>query len=307
MADPKTYATPAGVEAAIKDTARAASAADPSLTINERIRIEHFRRFLSRVFSEGQESEWILKGGTGMLARVPSTRSTLDIDLYREGFTLDQALDDLRRLAGVDLGDHFRFVYTGHQASIGGEEQPYTDGYRVSFDVYVGAQKKTRINIDLAIGVGVTAQVTSATPASGLALPRLASYPYRLYPVVDQIADKVCATMADYHGRPSSREKDLVDLVVLATTQEVSGQALQTAIAHETHLRQMEPITQFAVPSRWGAAYAKMARSVPYCTNYRTVDQARELVAAFIDPVLNGSAAESTWTPASLAWTRNEI
>lgn len=305
MADPKPYAAPAGVEAAIKDAARAASAADPSLTINERIRIEHFRRFLSRVFSEGEESEWILKGGTGMLARVPSTRSTLDIDLYREGFTLDQALDDLRRLAGVDLGDHFRFVYTGHQASIGGEEQPYTDGYRVSFDVYVGAQKKTQINIDLVIGVGVTAPVTSATPASGLALPRLTSHPYRLYPVVDQIADKVCATMADYHGRPSSREKDLVDLVVLATTQDISGHALQTAIAHETRLRQMGPINRFVVPSNWGPAYAKMAKSVPYCADYRTVNQAQELVAAFIDPVLSGSASESTWTPASRTWTRN--
>jgi len=47
-----------------------------------------------------------------MLARVPSTRTTLDIDLYRDGFTLDQALADLRRLAKIDLGDHFRFVYT---------------------------------------------------------------------------------------------------------------------------------------------------------------------------------------------------
>lgn len=303
MADPKPYAAPAGVEAAIKDAARAASAADPSLTINERIRIEHFRRFLSRVFSEGEESEWILKGGTGMLARVPSTRSTLDIDLYREGFTLDQALDDLRRLASVDLGDHFRFVYTGHQASIGGEEQPYTDGYRVSFDVYVGAQKKTQVNIDLAVGVGVTAPVTSATPASGLALPRLTSHPYRLYPVVDQIADKVCATMADYHGRPSSREKDLVDLVVLATTQDVSGRALQTAIAHETRLRQMEPINRFVVPSSWGPAYAKMAKNVPYCADYRTVDHAIGLVGAFVDPALTGSVSESTWHAGTRAWT----
>jgi hypothetical protein len=238
-----------------------------------------------------------------MLARVPSTRSTLDIDLYREGFTLDQALDDLRRLAAVDLGDHFRFVYTSHQQSIGGEEQPYTDGYRVSFDVYIGAQRKTQINIDLAVGVGITAPARSVAPASGLTLPRLVSFPYRLYPVVDQIADKVCATMATYNGRPSSREKDLVDLVVLATTQEVSGRVLQSAIAHETRLRQMEPIHRFVVPTSWGAAYAKMAKSVPYCSDYQTVGRARDLAAAFIDPALNNSATEFTWVPATLAWT----
>ncbi|MFE7225254.1 nucleotidyl transferase AbiEii/AbiGii toxin family protein [Nocardioides sp. NPDC057577] len=302
MPDLKLYGTPAGVEAAVKEAARAAAVADPSLTVNERIRLAHFQRFLSRVFSEGQDSAWILKGGTGMLARLPSTRSTLDIDLYRETFTLDQALEDLRRLAEVDLGDHFRFVYTRHQRSIGGEEQAYTDGYRVSFDVYIGAQRKSRINIDLAVGVSVTAPISSAEPANGLALPRLLSFPYRLYPVVDQIADKVCATMATYNGRPSSREKDLVDLIVLATTQEVSGRALQNAIAKETRLRQMEPANHFAVPATWGAAYAKMARAVPYCSSYRTVEAAGELAAAFIDPALNGSASGSTWLPATLSW-----
>lgn len=257
------------------------------------------------MFSEGQHSDWILKGGTGMLARVPATRSTLDIDLYREGFTLDQALDDLRRLAEVDLGDHFRFVYTSHQHSIGGEEQPYTDGYRVTFDVYIGAQRKSRINIDLAVGVGVTAPVRSTEPANRLALPRLISFPYRLYPVVDQIADKVCAMVATYNGRPSSREKDLVDLVVLATTQEVSGRALHAAIIHEARLRQMKPISRFTVPTTWGIAYVKMAKSVPYCSSCKTVEAARDLVAAFIDPVLSGSASDSIWLPATLGWHDN--
>jgi hypothetical protein len=51
--------------------------------MDQRIRLEHFNRFLSRDFSEGPDSEWVLKGATGLLARVPSTRATLDIDLYR--------------------------------------------------------------------------------------------------------------------------------------------------------------------------------------------------------------------------------
>ena len=59
-----------------------------------------------------------LMGGTGMLARVPSTRATRDIDLYRRGFTLTQALDDLIRLAAIDLGDHFRFQYVSHTQAV---------------------------------------------------------------------------------------------------------------------------------------------------------------------------------------------
>lgn len=144
--------------------------------------------------------------------------------------------------------------------------------------------------------------VRSTEPANRLALPRLISFPYRLYPVVDQIADKVCATVATYNGRPSSREKDLVDLVVLATTQEVSGRALHAAIIHEARLRQMEPISRFTVPTTWGIAYVKMAKSVPYCSSYMSVEAARDLVASFIDPVLSGSASDSIWLPATLGW-----
>ncbi len=108
MGEIAAYADGKGVESAIKAAAQKAQAEDPSLTISERIRLEYFNRFLSRVFSEGHESEWVLKGGAGMLARVPSTRATTDIDLYRRGYDLDEAIADLRRLAEVDLGDHRR-------------------------------------------------------------------------------------------------------------------------------------------------------------------------------------------------------
>lgn len=302
MSDVERYATPAGVEAAIKDAAGKAASADPALTVHERIRLEYFNRFLSRVFSEVTESEWLLKGGTGMLARVPSTRTTRDIDLQRSGFTLDQALADLRRLVDIDLGDHFHFVYAGHEPSIGGDEQPHTDGYRVAFDIYVGAKKKTTLYVDLAVGAGITAPVTTIEPASALHLPRLVSTEYRLYPVVDQVADKVCATMKTYRDRPSSREKDLVDLVVLAVTQDVDGTSLGVAISTEARRRRMEPFDRFLIPSTWGRGYAKLARPVPYCADFRTVELARTLVVGFIDPALGGSAGAKTWSHETCSW-----
>lgn len=144
MAEPEPYSTPRGVENAIKDAAKKAAAADPSLDVNERIQLEYFNRFLSRVFSEAEDSEWVLKGGTGMLARVPSTRATRDIDLYRRGFTLAQALDDLIRLATVDLGDHFRFQYVSHAESIGNDIQPYTEGCQVRFEIFIGLSTRAR-------------------------------------------------------------------------------------------------------------------------------------------------------------------
>ena len=138
---------------------------------------------------------------------------------------------------------------------------------------------------------------------SALDLPRLVGFDYRLYPVVDQIADKVCATMHRYGDRPSSREKDLVDLVVLAVTHDIDGTALSMAIATETRRRRMDPIERFVVPAEWGAAYSKMARTVPYCADVLRIDAASDLVAALIDPALDDTADGLTWHHAELAWS----
>ena len=302
VGEPEPYPTASGVENVIKAKAQAAAAADPSLTTDQRIRLEHFNRFLSRVFAEGPDSEWLLKGGTGMLARVPSTRATLDIDLYRAGYGLDRAVDDLRRLADHDLGDHFRFVYVGHRAILAGDQQPYADGYRVDFEIYIGAQKKGRIGVDLSTSTGLTAEPTVAAPASALDLPRLVGFDYRLYPVVDQVADKVCATMQRYGGRPSSREKDLVDLVVLAVTHDIDGAALSLAITTETQRRCMDSFDQFVIPAAWGPAFEKLARLVPYCVGVEAIDGASDLASAFIDPVLLGAATDSWWSHEERAW-----
>lgn len=294
------YKSAAAVESAIRDAARSAFAADKSMSTQDRIRQEHFRRFLSRVFSEHDQSEWLLKGGTGVLARVASGRRTTDIDLFRANNTLDGALAELIRLARIDLGDHFRFVYTKHHMVVGGDQQTYTEGYGVDFDVYIGVDRKEPLHVDLVVGVTVTDEVTTSAPANRLDLPRLPSNDYRLYPVVDQIADKVCATMADYSGRPSSREKDLV---VLAATQAVDADALQLAIRAEARVRSLSPFTEMTIPPNWGRSYSRDAKSVPYCTDYRTVELAAGLMQTFIDPVLRGEAYGLIWSPESLAWS----
>jgi hypothetical protein len=51
------YKSGAAVEAAIRDAARRAFAADKSMSTQDRIRQEHFRRFLSRIFSERAGSD----------------------------------------------------------------------------------------------------------------------------------------------------------------------------------------------------------------------------------------------------------
>ena len=154
------YKSAAAVEAAIRDAAQSAFVADKSMSTQDRIRQEHFRRFLSRIFSERDDSDWLLKGGTGVLARVASGRRTTDVDLFRANNTLDGALGELIRLASLDLGDFFRFVYTKHQSAVAGDQQTHTEGYGVDFDVYIGADKKEPLHVDLVVGAIITDEVT---------------------------------------------------------------------------------------------------------------------------------------------------
>lgn len=295
------YTSAASVEAAIRDAARRAAAADSSTTTGDLITQEYFRRFLSRIFSESSGSSWILKGGTAVLARVGSARATTDIDLFHSEEELEGALADLRRLAATDLGDFFRFEYREHRAAVGGQ-QPYAAGYRVSFDVYVGANKRGVLNVDLVVNVVITDEPTVSSPANGLDIPKLASHDYRLYPVVDQITDKVCATLAEYGGRPSSREWDLVDLVVLTTTENVSADNLQRALVAEARARSLALPARFVAPAAWGRRYAKDAQLVPACADYRTVERAVALVGSFLDPVLRQEVTGKSWSHSKLGW-----
>lgn len=159
----------------------------------------------------------------------------------------------LRRLASTDLGDHFRFEYVGHESSM--ETQPYTDGVRVTFNVLIGVAEKSSLSVDLAVGAGMTSEFSVESPATALDLPRLTSHRYRLYPVVDHIADKVRATLADYRGRASSREKDLVDLGVFAITQDIDGSVLNVAAAAPLVARLINPaLTSEASGETWKAS-----------------------------------------------------
>ncbi len=168
MTDP--YQTPAAVESAIRSAAKKAAQNDKSLSTQERIRLEYFHRFLCRIFSETPTDAWLLKGGTALLARVPSARATSDVDLFNQRHSLAAALTELRRLAALDLGDFFRFEYVSHTDSLGGKQQAYTEGIRVSFDVYLGVNKKDRLNVDLVVKAVTTDTPETIIPSNVLTL-----------------------------------------------------------------------------------------------------------------------------------------
>ena len=300
MTEAKPYRTGVAVERAISDAARRAST--PERDTNRLMREAVFDRFLCRVFAEEGET-FVLKGGTGMLARIPTARTTRDIDLAAMERTLDAAIVALRAAALIDLGDHFRFEYRRTEALLEGEGQPYTDGAQVRFDTYIGAAKKDGVSIDLVLGHVPTTPPVTAAPANRLPLPRLQTHDYRLYPLVDQIADKMCACEGVYglNEQPSSRVKDLVDLVLIATTQTVEGTDLIHAIRAERARRGLPARNTFTAPATFGRTWRTEAvkGNLP-----REIDLAAAVALAshLIEPALAATIVGRVWRPEHRRW-----
>lgn len=104
-------------------------------------------------------------------------------------------------------------------------------------------------------------------------------------------------------GGPSTRYKDLVDLVAIARGASVEATAQMAALASEAEDRGLALPSRFDVPDRelWARGYAAEARRSLLGTA-GTLEEALEIVAPFIDPLLDGSAA-GRWDPEVAAWS----
>ena len=256
----KSYADARAVEQAIKAAAINEHQRNPSRHVNDLIRQTHYDRFLCRVFSGDVSNEWVLKGGSAMLARIPSTRRTLDVDLVRSGFDKEQSLEELKHLAAIDLHDHFRFIFRCAITIGQGDNQPYVNGYRVSFRTLLGVKEYEPIHVDMTTPPCLAQEGEIREPANRLHIDRLQTVPYRLYPVESQCADKICAIMEIVGNQPSTRVKDLVDLVILVQTQPIDMHSLREGLRRECALRKIPFPFTFAIPKQWAqTSYRRLA------------------------------------------------
>ncbi len=255
-----------------------------------------YDRLLARLFHAGSQ-EWILKGGVSMIARFASARHTADVDLVAATDSVEAALEAMHAAATQDLGDFFGFRFEPSRALVQG-----VPGLRIPTEAWLGPRLFERFGVDLVTGVVITGRPEEAEPLLPLAIPGLVRSRYLLYPLVDSIADKVMAIVETHQGRPSTRFRDLVDLVFIAHSQQVRASDLAVAFASERLRRDLSTLDELAVADEelWRTGYRTVARDVPGVAE-KTLDGALPLAKRFVDPVLAGTAA-GTWDPAALAW-----
>jgi hypothetical protein len=256
-----------------------------------------YDRLLERLYLVDQG--WIVKGATALLARDIGVRGTIDIDVYR-ATAAEIAEQELRDAAAKDIGDWFRFE-VGRAQMVGGA----AGGIRLPVTAYVGATEWARFHVDL-VGsdITMTGEPEDVPPLARVAMPDIEQHGYRAYPLVDHVADKVAATF-DRYGEseaPSTRYKDLVDLVAIVTEASIDADAQSVALASEARRRRITLPKRFDVPVRdlWEPGYAAEAgRSLlPIAP---TLDEALAVVRPFLDPLMDESAV-GRWDPNAGRW-----
>lgn len=268
----------------------------------------YFQRLTARVFTADPDG-WLLKGGQALLVRYPGgARLSKDIGLQRLTGTTKAALDALLTAAAVDLGDHMRFVPQAMRL-----QGTDGDGINQTFDVYIGLRKLDSIRVDLVTNKNVTASPTDFRLMPRPDVPWPTDWPQvRLYPVVDHLADKICA-MYEWHlgVTASSRYRDLADILLMSQNETIAAADAHHALHTEAAYRTVRTTTtelrlpsEFEMPDRaWRTGYGKAAKEVAGLIGCATWEDAAPSAHAFITPLL-GASFDGTWYPDKAEWVR---
>lgn len=293
------YRTPAALEMAIKEAAKA-SRTDTNRAIEGFYR----HRLLCRVFSV-DDAPFILKGGHSVLARTIDARATRDLDLLSDSADLGKALDQLIELSSKDLDDFVSFEF--RDATPIKTDDEYRDGLNVRFDAFLGTKLIQTVSIDLVVDDLPCEEPDVVSPADRIAVEDVPVFDYRLYPITNALADKFNALFETHEGRPSSRVKDLVDILVYMRMADIDGSSLSHAVKRETNIRGVNLPAQFSLPDEWldhyRSVYSKLANQANLPPESSNLSEASKQVASFYDPLQTGTADEKTWSPSNQRWS----
>lgn len=236
-------------------------AAEASVAV-QRIRNRYvFHRVLARLSSD---PAWILKGGFALECRLGlRARSTKDLDVLlegREAVSVLELQDLLDEALEMDLGDGFTFDVPTPRPVRAEDVEPAT--WRVVITARCFGDEFGKVVIDVVLGSAGDESVDV------IELPTILDerpVPMRAIDTARHAAEKFHAYARIYAAeRPSSRVKDLVDIVLLSEAGLLEPGSLGSAIRQVFRERDgSEAPTLLPDPPRdWGPTFTRMAAEI---------------------------------------------
>lgn len=296
------YADAGAFRAALEQRLRSEASTDgpPDPARLSRLRkLVAFERYLIRLH-EVAPGQWTLKGGFALELRLDErARTTKDIDLdWTSGE--DELVDFLLDAVELDLGDHFAFEVERIEAPPGVEAR--AQRWRVV--ARVDGREFETVLLDASF------EATSTTAPDRLQLPAtldFADLPTIRVPalsVEQHLAEKVHAYTRRYGPGadiPSSRVKDLVDMVLIAKSLTVGGRPLRAAIDRVFEARGTHPVPEALPepPAGWSHPWQEQTAGGVVDDDPR---QGHVVAARLVDPVLADPAFAGSWSPVEMRW-----
>ena len=223
------YKTPAALRRGLEDRLMSAVRRDGG-DIQRMRRQAAFDRLLCRLFRE-PDAPWLLKGGYAMELRIRAARTTRDIDLAIRNLPGGSKKWDatvirnlLERATAVDLRDGFEFAIGAPMMDL--DAAPY-GGSRFPVEAQMAGRRFASFHLDVSAGDVLREPFEILEGHDWLGF---AGIPKAKLPAIsreEQFAEKLHAYTLPRTGRPNSRVKDLVDMVLLFD----SGTMNQTRLA----------------------------------------------------------------------------
>lgn len=258
-----------------------------------------FDRLLARL-AVTAPGRWVLKGALALDFRIGErTRTTKDMDLVRHDDE-EAATTDLIAAQSADLGDFFVFSISGR------DRLPPDGGGTIEFRVR--AELSGRVFEDVLMDIGFSDplgwQPERVRGSDLLAFADIEPIEVPVLPLEQHVAEKVHAYTRSYGRHPSSRVKDLVDMVLIKQFMTLDAARLHAALVgtFEDRGQHALPAILPHPPADWTVPYRKLAVDVgidPRLANGHTD------AAALLDPVLAGFAT-GRWDSDNDAWLEGE-
>lgn len=257
------YGTAAALRAALENRLNT-MAAEQGLDIQRLRRQVVFDRLLCRLFRHA-DSPWLLKGGYAMELRIKSARTTRDIDLglrRMPGGAKEWNALAVRNLlsdaASLDLEDGFAFVVG--EPGIDLDAAPY-GGSRFPVDARMAGRRFISFHLDVSAGDVLREPFELLEGQDWLGFAGIAPSKVPAISREEQFAEKLHAYSLPREGRPNSRVKDLVDLLLLIESGTLDVDRVNQCIEATFRRRDTHrvPSSLGSPPQAWAGPFAEMA------------------------------------------------
>lgn len=292
------YRDAAAFRQALEQRLNARAAGDGARIARDRKRVA-FDRLLARLNVTASD-RWLLKGGFALDLRLAErARATRDVDIEWQTAE-EELLDALIDATSVDVGDYFA-IQVERTATppdhLGGSHR-----FRVTATL-AGRQFETFL-LDVGPRSDPINEYDTLPTPDLLAFAEIEPSHIRAIPLERHIAEKLHAYTRQYaNDQPSSRVKDLIDIVLMSELAPFEFGRLREVIVRlfDTRATHELPASVPTPPRDWARPYRALAEEVGLDPDPAV---GHRLVAAFLDPVVASEPDLARWDAEALRWRR---